>query len=200
MKAKTVKPADIDASYESWSSPIEVSGGYSVRVKVDYDQDMCAPWKEHDGHGPVSEWTTRDKCPGERVLCTDRSSKRYYDFAEAVKLAKHDGWDAPPYNTGTPGERAARAAEADYENLRAWCNDEWHWICVAVEVSRNGEEIETDACGGIKDYGDYWREHAASSANDIIAGDRRKRKAAAIAARIEKREAGYWLDRGMVTA
>ena len=58
---------------------------------VEYDCDIGAPWGKHDGHGPVTEWTTRPKGPGERVLAEDRGSYRYYDYAEACRIAKRDG-------------------------------------------------------------------------------------------------------------
>lgn len=200
MKAPAeLKPKDIpDTTRDCWTDPVEVSGGYSVRVHIEYDQHMGAPWDEHDGHGPVTEWTSRNKRPGELVLCTDRSQKRYYDYSAAVELARRDGWDAPPY-TGTKGERAARAALADYERLRQWCNDDWQWIVVGVEVSRAGAVLETDYCGGIESDGDYWREWAADQANAMIAADRRQRKALSIAKRKETRERKYWAARDMVT-
>ena len=85
------------------------------------------------GHGPVSEWTTRAKQLGERVLVEDRrGAKRYYDFAEAVRIAKRDGWDAPPLGEGTKGQRAARAAEADFNRLRGWCNGDWEYVGIVV--------------------------------------------------------------------
>lgn len=108
--------------------------GHTITVKWFVDTDSEAPWEHEDGHGPVSEWTLRDKRPGERVLVTDRNSHRFYDFSEAVKIAKRDGWDAPPYKTGTPGERAVRAAERDFEYLRGWCNDAWHWAGYTVTI------------------------------------------------------------------
>jgi hypothetical protein len=67
-------------------------GGFDVTAKIEADEDSGAPWKRDDGHGPVSDWTGREKRPGERVLSEDRTSKRYYDFEEAVKIAKRDGW------------------------------------------------------------------------------------------------------------
>ena len=59
--------------------------GRRFRVEVEADEGHETPWDYEDGHGPVSDWTRRDKRPGERVLCSDRSSKRFYDFAQAVK-------------------------------------------------------------------------------------------------------------------
>lgn len=195
-----LKPRDIPGTNsDGWTDVIKLRDGYSVRVHVDYDQCMGAPWEEHDGHGPVSEWTTRDKRPGERVLSEDRGSKRYYDFAEAVKIARRDGWGSQGDDGMKPGEKAARAAARDFEYLRRWCNDQWHWVVVGVEVSRNGEALETDYCGGIEDDSDYWREHAAESANSIIAADQKARKASAVAARKETRERRYWAERDVIT-
>ena len=201
MKPQKLTTKDIPKYTDSnnWTDPVEVHGGYSVRVEVTQDDDIGPPWEWSDGHGVVSDWTTRDRAPGERVLCQDGRSKRYYDVSASVAKARAEGWDAPPY-TGTKGERAARAVEADYQRLRRWCNNDWTWICVGVEVSHRGEILDTDYCGGIESDGDYWREHAAEVANYTIEADRAKRKAAALAARIEKRECAYWAERDMVTA
>jgi len=104
--------------------------GKRYRVNTESDH-LGEPWKEHDGHGPVSEWTRRAKRPGERVLCEDRGSKRYYDAEEATKIAKRDGWDGPPYG-GTARQKAHRAVQADYDRLRRWCNGDWCWVGVVV--------------------------------------------------------------------
>ncbi|VBG63485.1 hypothetical protein [Burkholderia pseudomallei] len=65
---------------------------YRFRINVENDDGKGAPWDEEDGHGPVSDWTTRDKRPGEWVLSSDHGSKRFYDVAEANRIAKRDGW------------------------------------------------------------------------------------------------------------
>lgn len=70
---------------------IEVEG-FRFRIELEQDEFMGPPWEEHDGHGIVSEWTQRDKRPGEWVLNKDRFSKRYYDFAGTMKKAKKEGW------------------------------------------------------------------------------------------------------------
>ena len=62
-------------------------GGRTFKIIIERDEWYGAPWEECDGHGPVSEWTTRDKAPGERVLYADRRSKQFYDFATAVEWA-----------------------------------------------------------------------------------------------------------------
>ena len=74
---------------------IEIGGKlFTFAVKVEQDNDGQAPWEKSEGHGVVSEWGTRDKRAGELVLNTDRGSKRFYDFAETMKIARRDGWDA----------------------------------------------------------------------------------------------------------
>lgn len=53
----------------------------TFKVEINHDGGMLPPWEEHDGHGVVSDWTSRDKHPGEWVLDTDRSgNKLYYNF------------------------------------------------------------------------------------------------------------------------
>ena len=63
-------------------------GGRTFTFRTEYDDSREAPWEEEDGHGVVSEWTTRDKAPGERVLIADRSRKRYYDIAATMRIAR----------------------------------------------------------------------------------------------------------------
>lgn len=140
--------------------------GFDLTCRVEPDQDMGEPWKEHDGHGIVSEWTRRDKMPGERVLCEDRGSKRYYDVQAMIAIAKKDGWDAPPYG-GTAGQKAARAVDADFERMRLWCTDQWNWVGVVIEVAKKGHVLDRHAASlwGIEsDAGDYLVEVA----NDLI--------------------------------
>lgn len=147
---KTILPTEPDIYYSGQT--FDLPGGITAKVETERDENMGPPWEEHDEHGPVSDWTTRDKRAGERVLCTDGRSHRYYDFAKAVKIAKRDGWDAPPYKTGTKGQQAARAAEADFEWLRAWCDYEWQWIGVIVTLTdESGAKIASDSVWGIKD-------------------------------------------------
>jgi hypothetical protein len=138
--------------------------GLTFSVDIEHDDSMGAPWKEHDGHGIVSEWTQRDKRPGERILCSDRTSHRYYDFAETVKIAKRDGW-----GPGKPHE----AAEADFKHLKAWCDDEWHWVGIVVsllDVDGNKVPGYSDSLWGIEgDGGDYIESEAREIASALAA-------------------------------
>lgn len=146
--------------------------GNSFKVEIEQD-DLAPPWIEFGNCGPVSEWTTRDKRPGEWVLCEDRGYKRFYDFAEAMKKAKREAWDAPPYSEVTKGERALRAVTADFEHLRKWCNGDWIYITLHVTLLNEfEEETEYDDClGGIEyDFSSngYWMIDAREMAAEIL--------------------------------
>jgi hypothetical protein len=146
--------------------------GFHVMADVHHDPDMGEPWKEHDGHGVVSEWVSRAKAPGERILITDHKCHRFYDIAASIEIAKRDGWDCEPYNTGSKGERAARAVERDFKVLKAWCNDEWMWCGVTVNVSRNGVRLTGDwdhALWGIEcNYPDSDNAYLMEVANELL--------------------------------
>ena len=181
---------------------ISLDKGYSALVQIERDDDCGEPWTDEDGHGPVSTGLREGKAPGQMVLgpTGNRDIWYLYDFAEAVKIARRDGWDTKPYNTGTAGERAHRAAMADYENLRAWCNDEWHYIGVIVTVYRHGTEIASDSLWGIEDCGDYWQEVARDMITGAVDADIADRKKAAAAARKETHERNHWACRDVMTA
>lgn len=147
-------------------------GGYSFRVEHVADNDHGAPWLNEDGHGVISDWTTRDKSPGELVLNSDRSSKRFYDFAETCRIALRDGWGARDAEPGMSKRQiAALAAREDYERMRAWCNDEWHYVGVVVTLL-DIEGNETDAVQSLwgieSDAGDYLSETACELADNCI--------------------------------
>lgn len=155
--------------------------GLSFRVEYHYDEDLREPWKEHDGHGIISDWTNRDKQPSERVLIADRSIKRFYDIGASIKLALSDGWDCQarrdeaekqPERKRTKREIAARAVEADFENMRAWCNDEWKWAGVVVTLlDVDGEETnERESLWGIESTNEteYLKATALELADEIL--------------------------------
>ena len=102
--------------------------GTAYRIEYHFDSDADLPWEGCDGHGIVSEWTLRDKRPGERVLCSDRQSKRYYDVQATSEKAKREGWGiAPELDKGlTQKQITALAVENDFQYLRGFCNDQWH--------------------------------------------------------------------------
>lgn len=123
---------------------------------------MGAPWEEHDGHGVVSDWTTRDKAPEERVLAIDRNHRRYYDVKATIAKARKEGWGCshPAGHHKTRKEAIACAVDQDFEYCRAWCNDGWEWTAVIVTLEDkdsdyNGETASVSGIDGDHDGGHY---------------------------------------------
>jgi hypothetical protein len=139
--------------------------GFTFRVNIERDDTSDAPWERDDGHGPVSEWkSTRrtntgraEKGAGEIILHRDGSIYRTYNFAEATRIAKRDGWGLSKEAEAKLAQSLGRAPTrkqiirqavlSDFEFLRGWCNDEWEYVGVTVTLIPEGEEendVETD--------------------------------------------------------
>jgi hypothetical protein len=132
--------------------------GHTYLLELFYDMDIGPPWQEHDGHGPVSEWTkTICKRPGQMILLTEGHHSRFYDFEEATKIAKRDGWGLGDRALARLTEELGReptrkqilrqAVFADFEYLHAWCNEEWCWLTVVVS---DRTTCVNDSIGGIE--------------------------------------------------
>lgn len=177
------------------SFTIEMNGMRFV-VQTEHDDCMGEPWKEHDGHGVVSDWTRRDKRPSERVLNTYRGIKRYYDFAESMKIARREGWGCGEVRVAeltvkkgaplTRGEITAAAVEQDFEYLRAWCNDEWEWVSIIV---RDAEGNVIDSLGGVDSYDEAYVRSEAQQMVEAYCASRAR----------EDREREYWAERDVLT-
>jgi hypothetical protein len=125
-------------------APVTLNG-LRFSVELVHDADMGPPWKEHDGHGVVSEWTARAKRPGERVLSRSDSGRLWlYDVQASMERARAEGWgicgerraewEARIGRALTPGMIAAAAVDEDFKRLRAWCREEWTWCGVIVTL------------------------------------------------------------------
>lgn len=137
---------------ESYRTETRDHGAMSFRIEWVYDTHADAPWDREDGHGPVSDWTSDPKAPGQMVLCSDRRMHRYYEFAEAVKMARRDGWDTKPYGMRKPGERAHAAAMADFKFLRGYIAQDWYYCGIVVTLLDADGEPDVDASlWGIED-------------------------------------------------
>lgn len=134
-------------------------GGRTFKVEMPYDDTPRCPWEDDCGTGIVSEWTSRDKGPGERLLHSDRSLYRYYDVAETTKKAKRDGWGLSNDDKAKLAERLGRqptrkqiiaeAVERDYDRLRRWCNDQWSYVEVVVTaIDDKGEDLKSNSLWG----------------------------------------------------
>jgi len=131
---------------DAYRTETRESGTMSFRVEWVYDHDCDPPWDREDGHGPVSDWEHRSKRPGEMILNSDRGSHLFYNFAEAVKLARKDGWNTAPYNWPSRGAQAHAAALADFDYLRRFCTDQWHYCGIVVTLlNADGEPDSVDA-------------------------------------------------------
>lgn len=97
---------------------------------------------------------------------------------------------------------AAAAARADYEFLRAWCNDEWSYCGVIVTAYRNRIELGRASLWGIEsNAGEYLRDVAnelleealeeARASNAQSNGDAKSRLCIALALRPETWKSCY---------
>lgn len=142
--------------------------GRKFRLDIEHDDHLGPPWEESDGHGVVSEWTTREKRPGERVLIADRQSKRYYDVEATMKIALKD-WVGPEGITkdGTRAQRAAKAVEQDFQRIYGWCNDLWHWVWLKVTLLDGCNKGEFESLGGVES---DCEEYISESAHELARG------------------------------
>lgn len=162
-----------------WDGDEFERNGRTFRVEFPYDDCADAPWDREDGHGPVTDWTSRAKRPCERILNTDRSSHRFYDVQEAMRIARRDGWGLSPDDiaalakrlgrTPAKGDICAAAVEADFERLHGWCNDQWQYVGVVVRLVSEDEEDSESLWGIESDCHDYLTEVAHELADEINA-------------------------------
>ena len=166
--------------------------GFTLIAMVEYDYHMGEPWKEHDCHGDVSDWTSRAKAPGEVIIKQDGCNYRYYDMAGAVAKAKQEGWGCrlPDGTYELPGETkgqiAVRAAQHDYVMMKAWCDDMWYWCHVTVKIKRDGVALGCAALGGIEcNYPGSDNAYLLEVANELVdeAMDEAKAKLAELVAK-----------------
>lgn len=146
---------------------------------VEDNTDRYPPWKEYEFHGIISEWESRDKKPGERILAEDLGSRMFYDVQSTMRKALAEEWGIAPDRIEEWAQRigkqptarqiAAAAVEDDFRRMRAWCADEWHYVGICVcRVDDEGEDIGEPyehALWGIES--DSGREYFQEIANDL---------------------------------
>lgn len=126
---------------------------HTIKVEWLEEYDNTPPWEFCDSLGEVSDWQyNHTKGSGEMILCKDRGSARYYDFAQAVANLR---------SQGLSGEDAHNGAMAEYNRFKAWCNDEWYYLTAKVTIS------------GIDDYEEYLgmidSDYAAMAESELVA-------------------------------
>lgn len=187
-----------------------IKGGRIFRVNIQPDTDHGAPWEEGDGHGIVSDWTQRDKAPGERILSQDGGRRRYYDIKATLEIAKRDGWGLGDEDKAklaaalgrelTAKEITAEAVEQDFGFLHRWCHGQWHYVGVIVtDITDEDPGIDNDyghALWGVKDDDSVYVQQVADELIDEILGEVAEADAAA---QKEHDEAAWWAARDVIT-
>ncbi|MQR02341.1 hypothetical protein [Glaciimonas soli] len=176
---------------------IITKGGLRFRINITRDDSAALPWIDCEGHGVVSDWTSRDKRPGERILCTSYggASHRFYDVATSMKIARRDKWSSGEWlpNPATVGMERARTVEKDFEYLRAWCNDEWHYVGISVTLLSNSDNAITNynyVLRGIESNSDDYLQQVTHDFMDEMIKQHTK----------ETHEADYWAERDVITS
>jgi len=129
-------------------------GGRTFVFKVEADDTADPPWEEFSGHGPVSDWTTHAKEPGEILLVANHSGmKRYYHWQRATEIAREDDWGIPQDDidawTQKVGRKPTRgmivneAVRRDFQYLRDWCDDKWSYVGVIVSLADDPNMINS---------------------------------------------------------
>lgn len=177
---------------------------YDVRIEYWYDEYIGKPWEEYDGHGDIREtrayYGHPDKKPGEIIIHQDWGTWWIYDFAGAVEKAKSEGWGCKESEGLTPNQVAAKAATEDMNYCRRWLDDKWHWAGFTVTViDDNGDEIESDSCGGFESDTDYFKESAHESAKNLVEQLIKKESERKESERKESEARQYWASRDIVT-
>ncbi len=127
--------------------------GRETLIEPYYDNDMGPPWKEHDGHGPVRERTKDEKRPWERLIGTTHA----YDWRAAMKMARDERWGfgiddfmalmCKLRRVPTKKQLVEHAVQRDFDYLKGWCDDDWHWVCIKVIDVKTGV---SEYLGGIE--------------------------------------------------
>lgn len=159
------------------SGDIIEQGGHRFRVNIERDDTNEFPWDRDCSTGIVSDWTTRDKRSGERVLVEDRRYKRFYDWQGTIAKAHEQGWGLGAKalaelavkmgHEPTTGEIMEQAVQQNFDNLKAYCNEDWWYVGIAVtllDCPQDAMQPETDcshALWGIESNEDAYLEELA---------------------------------------
>ena len=140
--------------FDTWSgvdsyietSPDAIERFY--RATIIYDEAGIIPWEESDCCGVVTKWRDiESKRSYERVLISDRGRALFYDVQATNARAKEQGWGCAKHQHATKGEERACAIEQDYQHLRGFANDAWHYVGVVLSYHQTveGREIVLDS-------------------------------------------------------
>ena len=180
--------------------------GVVVKIEYFYDQDAGKPWENSDCHGVIrsaySYYGKPEKKPGEVLIPCDRGNYWIYDWQESTRIAKRDGWGVsnPPAGL-TQKQITALAVKADFDYLRGWLNDDWHYVGVVCTVlDANGEDTnDSDSCWGFETLDDYHETAGREMAESLAESTHKARLHQWRAALKEARARKYWACRDVET-
>lgn len=143
----------------------EPKSGLKYRAKFYADYDMRAPHEANDGHGVIEHLNRsvedilddedinlsddlsddlRMRLPLFKELYYERGNYWYYDVIKSIDRAITQ-WGCKP-------EDAQAAVDQDFEYLRGWYQNEWHWMYVTLtKLDEDGEETtDCTSLGGFE--------------------------------------------------
>jgi hypothetical protein len=147
--------------------------GKKYHVELYYDHDMGAPQEEGDGYGVIERmnWNPTDEEQLEQHLLDYEPeieeetrlrmmrklrSALYYDVLSSLHKAREDGWGAgEEWKAANPNatkeEELMYVVDKDFDHLKGWYDDDWHWVTVSVAPLNEDDEPDEDHreyCGG----------------------------------------------------
>ena len=117
--------------------------GFDFMVEIKNDADHEAPWDDGDNNGIVFNRRGK-KHPSERIIHNDGTNLTLYDWQGTIAKAEVEGWGLYPEaeqklaqslgHMPTKRQIVEAAVARDYEMMRSWCNNEWHYVGVVVRL------------------------------------------------------------------
>jgi hypothetical protein len=147
----------VEWEYDEHNGAPEVeSDGYGVVADMDYDPAEYLDDYDYEVNGePDMEEVIRHQMmrPLQRYV-RYMHARKYYDVWETMKRAKKDGWRDLKFELENPDateeQKLMGAVDADYDYLRGWYEDDWHWCCITViALDKEGDDTghEESLCG-----------------------------------------------------
>lgn len=117
-----------------YTPPHENEDGHGVVVELDYAHDDEGEIETRREWGSLTEEAAM-RMAAYRELHHDRTGYVYYDVIASINKAIRE-WGCKP-------EDAPAAVESDYEYLRGWYQDDWHYMTIQVtKLDEDGEETD----------------------------------------------------------
>lgn len=156
--------------------------GRMFRASIEFDDSSGAPWEQGDGFAPIERKPHgygaqygAAKRPGELVIHDGGRNGYAYvvDIPDAIAIARRDAWgisqelrtafESKHGRPPTPREVARLAIDENIAFCRGWCEDDWQFIGVIVQmIGRDGEPVgDSESLWGVESCGGYARDDVA---------------------------------------